>query len=174
MTEPVTSDRRTTGTAPLGIAIVVGSLVLGLVGWVIFAEYRSSRVASAIVVRGPTLAQEWADHVRAGRLDKAYAATTSAFRARVDRAAFGRWVSDHPELKLTPEPRGLSVSKSTQALTIGLNGIRIIDTPPRVTHKTGFRPAGEGAKVLRIVVAAEGERPLVDQAEIEPESPTKP
>lgn len=174
MTESEKSDRRPVGTSALGVAIAIGAVLLLAIGGYALRLHQSTWAWSAAMPRAPTFAAEWVEDVRACRLDEAYAGTTAAYRARVDRAAFGRWVADHPELEVTPEPRGWSTSSSTHAFSIGLNGVRMLDTPPRVAHKTGFRPAGEGAKVLTIVITAEGDRPLVDRAEIEPEPSAKP
>ena len=124
--------------------------------------------------RRPTFAADWVEDVRAGRLDAAYRATTAAYRARVDRAAFDRWVADHPAFKLTPEPRGFSMSSRSTGFTIGLNGIRLFESSKGLTYRTAFRPDGEGPSLLTIAVAEEGGLPLVDQAGVEPEPPANP
>jgi hypothetical protein len=174
MTEAETSDRRSSGAHTLGVSIAVGViLILGL-GWLGFESYRASRAAAAVMTQAPGLAAAWAEDIRAGRLDAAYRATTASYRAQVDRPAFERWVAEHPELKLAPQPRGFSLSAQTSGIAIGITGVRLINPPPRVTYRTGYSPQGKEPSVLTIIVTSEGGPPVVDQAEIVPEPPSKP
>jgi hypothetical protein len=174
MTEAEKSDRRSSGTHALGVGIAVGMILLLGLGWLGFESYRASQAAAAVLTQAPGLAAAWAEDIRAGRLDAAYRATTAAYRAHVDRPAFERWVAEHPELKLAPQPRGFSLSARTTGITIGITGIRITNPPPRMTYNTAYSPAGKEPSVLTIVVTSEGGPPLVDHAEIEPEPPSKP
>jgi hypothetical protein len=169
MTQVNPSDRRTTRTAGLGIGIAIGAVVLLVVGVFALRVYQADQAWSAFVRGGPTFAAGWIEDVRAGRLDAAYRATTAAYRARVDRAAFDRWVADHPELKLTPEPRSFSMSKRVTGFTIGWNGLGFFDASKRLTYRTALRPDGKAPSLLTIAVTPEGGSPVVDQAEIEPE-----
>jgi hypothetical protein len=174
MTDADRSDRRSSGSASLGIGIVFGVILLLGLGWLGFESYRSSRVVTAVMTQGPALAAAWAEDVRAGRLDAAYGATTAAYRSAVDRQAFERWVAGHPELKLTPRPRGYGLSNHTVTVTVGISGIRFTNPPPRMTYRTEYTRPGEDASVLTIVVTSEGGPPLVDHAEFEPEPPSRP
>jgi hypothetical protein len=99
MTEAEKSDRRSSGTAPLGLGIAVGVVLLLSLGWLGFRLSRASRAWPAFAAKAPGFGQGWVEDLRAGRLDEAYQAMTPAFRARLDRAGLGRWVADHPELK---------------------------------------------------------------------------
>lgn len=170
MPEAAKKDRQTSGTAAIGVGIAVGAALLIVVGWFALEAFRSNQAWAAFVRGGPTAAAVWIEDVRAGRLDAAYRATTAAYRARVDRAAFDRWVADHPELKLAPEPRGFSMSSRTTGLTIGFNGVRILDSSKRLTYRTAFRPEGQAPSVLSIVVSGDRDGLRIDQAEIEPEA----
>jgi hypothetical protein len=174
MTEATHPDRQASGSAKMGVAIAVGAVLVVALGVLAFRFYRSDRAWAAFVARAPTFAGEWAEHLRAGRLDEAYRETTAAFKARLDREAFGRWVADHPELKSQASPRGYTMSSRSTGYMIGLNGISIFESSKRLTYRTAFRPDGKGPSLLTIAVAEEGGRPLVDQAEIEPEPPPKP
>ena len=70
--------------------------------------------------------------------------------------------------------RGWTFSSATTAISLGPNGIRILEPQPRLTYRAGFRPPGEDTRVLTIVVVGEGGQTYVDQAEIEPEPPATP
>ena len=174
MTEVTQTDRRTSGTATIGIGITVGLILLVGLGLFALRVYRSDRAWAAFVAQSPTFAGEWAEDLRAGRLDEAYRATTPAFKARLDREAFGGWVSTHPELKSRASLRGYTMATRTTGFTIGWNGLGYFDSRKRLTYRTAFQPDGKAPSLLTIAVAEEGGRPLVDQAEIEPEPPPGP
>ena len=174
MTEAEKSDRRSTGTAAIGVAILMGLvLVIGL-GMLAFRIARSDQIWMAFTTQAPAFARGWIEDVRAGHLDEAYRSMTPAFRARLDREAFGRWVAEHHELKADPSPNGIAMSGFASGITVGLNGIRVMEPRPRMTHRTDFPRAGKGTSRLTITVVSEGGRPLVDQAEIVPEEPSRP
>jgi hypothetical protein len=103
-------DRRTSGAGALGVGVTIGVVLLLVVGWFGFDLYRSSQVWTAMVMQAPAFAQKWVQDVRGGRLDEAYAATTAAYRARVDRNGFEKWIAEHPELEREPVMRGWSTS----------------------------------------------------------------
>ncbi len=170
MTQAEKTDRRTAGTSVLGIAIAIGVVLLIVVGLFAMKMARSDQMWMAFVRSSPQFAADWVEDVRAGRLDAAYRATSAAYRARVDREAFGRWVADHPELKLAPEPRGWTMSARSTGFTIGLNGIGIWDPPPKLTHRTAFRPAGEAPGVLSVVVTTDPDGLHIDRADAERET----
>jgi hypothetical protein len=66
-------------------------------------------------------------------------------------------------------PGGASV------IAIGLNGIRILGPPLRLTSWAKFLPAGQEASVLTLVIVGDMDGDaFVDQAEIGPEAPSKP
>ncbi len=175
MPEAEKTERRTAGTAWLGIAIAVGViLLLLLVGWLEMESARSERAWLAFLRGSPPFADAWIGDIRAGRLDAAYRATSAAYRARVDREAFGRWIADHPEFQRTPDLQSGTMSKHVRGFTIGLNGVRIWDPPPKLTYRATFRPAGEAPRVLSIVVTTDPAGLHIDRPEIEPEAPAKP
>ncbi len=174
MPEAEKSDRRSSGSNALGVGIVIGVVLLLGIGWIAFESYRASQAASAVLAQAPGVAAAWAEDIRAGRLDAAYRATTAAYRAVVDRPAFERWVAEHPDLKLTPQPQGFSLSTNTARITVGLTGIRFTNDPPRMMYRTAYGPTGKDPSVLRIIVTSEGGPPLVDHAEIEPSPPSNP
>jgi hypothetical protein len=169
--EVAKSDREASGTNLLGAVLCV-AILLVVIGWLMFTLVQSGRAAAAFSALVPAFAQDWVDDIQAGRLDEAYRATTPGFQARLDRAAFGKWVADHPELSLAPRVRGFTLRRSS-GLTVGLQGIRVEDRS-RMTYRTAFRPADGPAQVLTLTVVSDGVGPHVDQAVIEPEAPSTP
>jgi hypothetical protein len=138
MSESTRSDREATGSNPV-VAVLIVAVVLIVVGWFGFAVVRSGQASAAFTANGPTFARNWVENVHAGRLDEAYRATTPGFQARLDRAAFGKWVADHPELSLEPDVRGFTLNGAS-GFMIGLTGPRIVNTS-RLTFQTAFHPA---------------------------------
>ncbi len=175
MTEAEKPDRRSSGLASIGLAIGIGVVLLVGFGLLAFRDFQSKQGTTAFMTNSAAFSKRWVENLQAGRLDETYAATTPAFKARLDRDAFGRWADDHPVLKAESYTMGFTTSSFSSGISIGLNGIRLINSAPTMTFRTKLLPAGNPPSVLTLNVVSDGAgNPLVNQAEIGPEAPSKP
>jgi hypothetical protein len=164
---------------PTILVVVILSVLcgLGIAAWFAARIERSSTEWGDLLQRGEPFVLSWLGDIRAGRLVEAYDATTPDTRARIDRAAFEVFFSEHPGFKAPPLVKSYSTGFGKTNWSVGLNGIRSDETPSRFVLVATLRPAdgGESSEVEIVAVKdrASG-RLLIDQFKIVPVPPAKP
>jgi hypothetical protein len=175
MSEDMKTDRHGPRTASLGLGIAIVTVVLLGFGLLAFQVYRSQGASTTFIRVSPAFAKTWVEDLNAGRLDAAFAAATPAFQARLGREAFARWAEDNPEVRSKSQTKGFRTSAFSSGFTIGWNGIHLTDSMLTMTYEVWLLPEGKPRSVLTLTVVADATgNPLVDQAEIGPEAPSKP
>jgi hypothetical protein len=161
----------------LGVLIISVLIGLGIAAWVTARMQRSSAELMELLKGGEAFVLSWLGDIREGRLAEAFDATTTDARSRMDRPAFEKFVSEHPEFKAQPLVKTYSTVGGRTSWSIGLNGLQNEETPSRFILTATLRPENEGepceVEIVAIKDRASG-RLLVDQFKIVPVPPGKP
>jgi hypothetical protein len=174
--EPSTERRSSLPTilATLILSVLAG---LGIAAWITSRPHRASADWRELLKRGEPFVLSWLGNIREGRLTEAYDETTPEARASLDRAGFDAFVADHPGFQTPPVIKSYSTIGGTTGWSLGLNGIRTIDTPSRFVLTAILRPEKDGQSCEIEIVAVkdrESGRLLIDQFKIVPVPPAKP
>jgi hypothetical protein len=177
MSDATNPERSSNLPTILGVLIITVLFGLGIAAWVTARMQRSSAELMELLKGGEAFVLSWLGDIREGRLAEAFDATTKESHARIDRAAFEKFVAEHPEFKAPPVVKTYSTVGGRTSWSIGLNGLQNEETPSRYILTATLRPENEGepckVEIVAIKDRASG-RLLVDQFKIVPVPPAKP
>jgi hypothetical protein len=177
MSDATNPERSSNLPTILGMLIVSVLVGLGIAAWVTARMQRSSAEWMELLKRGEPFVLAWLGDIREGRLAEAFDATTKEFHARLDRAAFEKFVANHPVFKAPPVVKTYSTVGGRTRWSIGLNGLQNDETPSRFVLTATLRPENDGEPCEVEIVAIKdraSDRLLIDQFKIVPAPPGKP